>query len=330
MRHRSSCERRCSYLVVLENGSGSTEALCELAAYLSEIAVSNIEVIIVDASTEAAAVEENRRVLRWVGRHVIARPQHFAGNGKLDAVRAAADLAACEKIIVADARVRYGQAALDETIELLELHEVVEPQDYVDPLPWWGSVEAGRILVHRSLSPLPDHGATLGFRKRIGRGLRPLEHGALDAGCARRLAAQGAEVFHAMRVFVRRVPPAFSDWMRTLPRRAEEEFAMPVRAAMFFTMIPSLIAITLLGGLRLAAACAGTAAFASILLALRGRIGAGRFFPWRACIFAPLWILQRAVAIYFALLRRAGGIGEPRRVPVTLSDRSPSARRAAD
>src|SRR6266568_2571756 len=148
MRHRSSRERRCSYVVVLENAARSEGELRGLAAYLSEIAVSNFEVIVIDGSTQA---EENRRILRWVGRHVIARA------GSVDAVRAAIDLSSCDKVIVADARVRYSQDSLDSLTALLEVHEVVEPQDYFDPLPWWGGIEAGRILVQRSIRPLPDH-----------------------------------------------------------------------------------------------------------------------------------------------------------------------------
>src|SRR5438552_10651156 len=104
MRHRSPRERRCSYLVVLENASRSEGEMRDLAAYLSEIAVSNFEVIVVDSSPQA---EENRCILRWVARHVIARA------GSVDAVRAAIDLSSCDTVIVADARVRYSQDSLD-------------------------------------------------------------------------------------------------------------------------------------------------------------------------------------------------------------------------
>src|SRR5436190_2485742 len=122
MRHRSSCERRCSYLVVLENDFRSTDELRELAAYLSEVAVSDFEVIILDTSSPAA-VEENRRVLHWVGRHTTARPEHVTGGGKVDAIRTAIDLASCEKVIIADAHIRYSRESLDDLTALLELHE---------------------------------------------------------------------------------------------------------------------------------------------------------------------------------------------------------------
>ncbi|HLJ75698.1 MAG TPA: hypothetical protein VKU62_13985, partial [Thermoanaerobaculia bacterium] len=59
-------------------------------------------------------------------------------------------------------------------------------------------------------------------------------------------------------------------------------------------------------------------AFVSVALALRGRIGASRFFPLRACFFAPLWILQRSLSVYWALLWRVSGGVEPRRIPAVV------------
>ena len=202
-------DRRGTYLVVLD--SRAEDEPRELAAYLSEIAVLDFEVIIVDGSAPEA-FDKNRRVLRWVGRHVAAAPQH------VDAVRAAIDLASCDKVIVADAKTRYSLSALDELTSLLEVHEVVEPLNYFDPLPWW-------------ISPLPGHGSTFGFRKRAVRGLRSLDQNAAAHDSVRELASRGAEVFTTKRLFVRRIPPAFSEWIRDLPRRAlgRISFAVPNR-----------------------------------------------------------------------------------------------------
>ena len=314
MRHRSSADRRCSYLVVLDNEFSSIDELRELAAYLSNLAVSDFEVIVVDASLPPA-LEQNRRVLRWVGRHVIARPQH------LDPIRAAIDLASCEKVIVADAHVRYSDSALDEISMLLDVHEVVEPQDYFDPLPWWGGIEAGRMLVHRSLSPLPDHGSTFGFRKRAIRALRAVDQGVPADDFARRLASQGAEVFSAVEIFVRRIPPALSEWFRDLPRHAGEDLEIPAKAAFFFVLLPVAIVFALLSGLRFAAGYAGAIVFVSTALAVRGRIGTAPFFPWRVCLYAPLGVLERSISVYWALLWRVSGGGEPRRVPASVRPR---------
>ncbi|HEY6844332.1 MAG TPA: hypothetical protein VI391_09200 [Thermoanaerobaculia bacterium] len=324
MRHRSSAERRGSYVVLLDGPSRTPDELRDLAAYLSEIALSDFEVVVVDASQQPD-LDRNRQVLRWVSRHLAARPQHFTAFGIVDPVRTALDVASCERIVVADANVRYDLDALDQLALLLELHEVVEPQDYFDPMPWWGGIEAGRILVYRSVASAPDHGVTFGFQKRAIRGLRSLDHANDD--CVRRLASQGAEVFSAVKVFVRRLPPALSHWLRNLPRQAEQEFAIPAKAALFFMLLPIAIALVLIAGTSIAGSFLGTIAFVSIALAVRGRIGASRFFPLRACFFAPLWILQRSLSVYLALVWRFRG-GDPRRVPVEVTSRSKTGRRA--
>src|ERR1700740_855466 len=134
MRHRSPRERRCTYLVVLDAPARSSDELRELAAYLTELAVANFEVLIIDA-TAGETLEENRRIVRWVGRYVVARPNHYGLFGNSAAVGAALDLSRCDKVIVAAPRVRYSAGALDDLTALLEVHEVVEPQDYFDPLP---------------------------------------------------------------------------------------------------------------------------------------------------------------------------------------------------
>ncbi|HEY8133848.1 MAG TPA: hypothetical protein VII12_18360 [Thermoanaerobaculia bacterium] len=317
MRHRSPGERSCTYLVALEGDCASADDLRELAAYLSNLAVSDFDVVIVDGS-RPPTLDRNRQTLRWVGRHVVAGPQHLTADGSIDLIRAAVDLATCDKVIVADAQVRYSDEAIDRICTLLDLHEVVEPQDYIDPLPWWSGIDAGRMLLHRSLSPLPDHGSTFGFRKNAIRGLRGLEHGVASDDDVRRLASQGAEVFCAIEVFVRRLPPVLSDWLRDLPRHADDDFSVSAKAAFFFGLLPITLVLILLGGARLAGGYAGAIAFASLGLAMRGRMGAAAFFPWRACLFAPVGILERSISVYWALLRRLSWGSEPRRIPIAM------------
>src|SRR5205085_3258830 len=145
-------------------------------------------------------------------------------------------------------------------------------------------------------------------RRSAIRGMRSLES-ATDAGDdhVRRLSSRGAEVHSASDLFVRRYPPRFSEWLRQRPRQADDDFSMPVKTAFFFALIPMALMLALFGGLRLAEGYAGAVAFASLTLALRGRIGASRFFPLRICLFAPLWVFERSVSVYWALLRKVSG-----------------------
>jgi hypothetical protein len=304
MRHRNPQDRRCTYLVVIERDREPADDLRDLASYLSTLSVANSEVIVVDGSP-SPIFESNRAVLRWVARHVAARPRHRNFTGGIDTVRTAVDVSSCDKIIVADENVRYRADAIESVCELLDQHEVVEPQDYFEPLPWWSGIEAGRMLVHRGVEPLPDHGATFGLRKSSIRGLRGVDIVASSGEDAvRRLASQGAEVFSACDVFVRRLPPPLDHWLRDRPRQAGGDFAMPVKSAFFFALLPAAILLAAFGGIRLAGGYAGAIALGSMVLALRGRGGATTFFPLRACLCAPLWILERSVSVYWALFRK--------------------------
>src|SRR5207244_2024404 len=144
-----------------------------------------------------------------------------------------------------------------------------EPQSYLDPLPWWGGLEAGSMLLRRGASRPPDRSATFAFRKKAVR-----HHG-----------RHSAEAFTATDIFIRRAPPALEDWLRERPRSLEH--------AAFFFGIPLGLILALLGGTRWFGAYAGAVVLCSVALSIRGRIGAAEFFPLRACLYAPLWLLER-------------------------------------
>lgn len=295
MRSNTKLDRRCTYVVELSPAAVSLD-LRPFAEYLSSLDIAGCEVVVLDSSEE---VDEHRRVLRWVARHVAVREP-------MDLVRTAAQVASCEKVIVAGESVRYNIADLTELCALLDAHEVVEAQDYLEPMPWWGGIDAGRMLVHRGIDPHPDRGATFGFRRSLLRGLRGFDAtGSTDP--LRVLALHGAEVVSAPELFVRRCPPQLGEWLRERPREAGQDFDVPAKSAFFFALIPMAILLTLMGGGRLAIGYTSAVAFASIVLAVRGRMGAGAFFPLRACLFAPLWVLERSVSVYWALLLRMRG-----------------------
>ncbi len=318
MRTPTTKERRCSYVVVVQSATRSAGELRDFAHYLSTVSLAGCEVLILDPSPRLQ-FDLNARSLRWVGRHMPVRPQHRTPGGAIDVVRAAADLAGCEKVIVAADDVRYSAQAIGQLCELLETYEVVEPQDYLDPLPWWGGIDAGRILVHRGIEPQPDHGATFGFRRSAIRALRTLNTSDAADDPPRRLAAHGANVHPAADVFVRRQPVALGEWLAQRPRQAGEDFVLPMKTAFFFSLVPLLLLLAALGNLRIAGGYAGVIAFASIGLAVRGRTGAGAFFPFRACLFAPLWVFERAVSVYWALYRKLRGLDTT--PPVTVPER---------
>jgi len=317
MRHRNQQERRCTYLVIIDGDRETSGDLHDLASYLSALSVAGCEVVIVDASP-SPAFENHRRVLRWVSRHLAVRPRYRSFVGGIDIVRTAVDVSNCDRIIVADENVRYAPAAIESLCGLLDTHEVVEPQDYFEPLPWWSGIEAGRMLVHRGIEPVPDHGVTFGFRKSAVRGLRGVDIVSCNGDDpVRRLASQGAEIFSASDIFVRRLPPALDHWLRERPKQADDDFAMPLKTVFFFALLPMAVLLAMTGGLRVVGGYAGAIAVMSMVLAIRGRSGAAIFFPMRACLCAPLWVLERSVSVYWALFRKlSGSTGDAARVAV--------------
>ncbi|HUR79651.1 MAG TPA: hypothetical protein VM733_02730 [Thermoanaerobaculia bacterium] len=307
MRNTGPQDRRCSYVVHVQSATASASELRELATYFSSLGVAGCDVVILDSSPRLQ-FELNARILRWVGRHVAVRSEYRAPGG-VDLVRAAISYAACEKVIIANEDVRYTTEAIAQLCELLEMHEVVEPQDYLDPMPWWSGIDAGRMLIHRGIEPQPDHGATFGFRRSAIRGLRGLPSSP-DAH-ARRLIAVGAEVHSASDVFVRREPAPLSEWMTSRPRLAGDDFTLPFKTAFFFSLVPVLLLLAAMGGPRFAGVYASVIAFAAVGLAARGRAGtAAMHFPLRACLFAPLWVLERSMSVYWALFNKLRGADE--------------------
>lgn len=300
---RQTAERtRCSYVVVFDGADGE-EPLREFADYLNSVTAAGCEAIVLDAS-DSETFATHRRVLRWVARHLPVRPEHRTPSGSLDPIRAAALVAGSEKVIVARADVRYTLVSLARVCELLERHEVVEPQDYVAPLSWWSAIDAGRKLVNRAIDPQPDQGATFGFRRSIV-SAAPVPGGTGDP--VRRLESAGVEVYSPTQFLVKREPSTLAKWIAERPVDAARDFALPLRSAFFLALLPLLAAIVWFAGVQVAGAFSLAIALGAVAFAIRGRFEASSYFPLRTTLFAPLWILERSVSVWWALLQRLRG-----------------------
>jgi hypothetical protein len=142
-----------------------------------------------------------------------------------------------------------------------------------------------------------------------------------------RLLNAGADVLHAAHVLVRREPQSLRTWLADRARRASSDLDPAPRALFFFSVLPVLIATTILGGLEIAAALAAVVAAGAIAIALRGRSGAVEAFPLRACFLAPLSVFERSVSVYLALgmvLRGQEAAGSPAPPARTGSSRAAS------
>jgi hypothetical protein len=222
-------------------------------------------------------------------------------------------LASFERIILADDDIRYTAADVSRLCELLERYEMVRPQNYLAPLPWWARMEAARMLINRGCLRAGDYPGTCGLRRSAMLRVGHYDGDVLfdNEEIVRHFIVSGASVCHANDFFILKRPPTLSKWREQRPRQAYEDFVMRAKTLMFMAVLP-LAALAAAFGARALLLYASAIAATSMVLAERGRRGgAHRFFPRRVTWHAPLWVLERSISVYWALYWRLRYGGYP-------------------
>jgi hypothetical protein len=294
-----------SYVVPVRWRDGAQRR--ELTEYLAGIAPLVAEVIVVDGSEPevfaANAAAWSRRV-----RHVPPGAGESWLMGKVAGVRTGVELAACERIVIADDDVRYEPEALRRAAELLERHDLVRPQNYFTRLPWHARWDTARTLLNRSLGR--DYPGTLAVRRS-----RMLAMGMYDGDVLfenlelmRTVRAHGGSIASPLDLYVARVPPSATHFWGQRTRQAYDDFALPPRMALWLAVLPLL----LFSAVRRRPAITLGPAAASVAAAETGRRRAGgtAVFPATSSLLAPVWILERAVCAWLAVWQRLrfGGV----------------------
>jgi hypothetical protein len=323
---RQASQSRCTYAVAIEERCYTTPELQELSRYFGSLRAAGCEVLVIDGSSWDV-LEDHQRVLRWVARHHRVEPRHRSIDGRISIIDAALDLATTDPIIVASEEHRLDPAAINAICRLMESHDVVATHEFFTPLPWWGRIEAARTLLLRSFGPGHDPSSAFAFKRAPLRQLRQYAGNGLwdDGEPLHDFTLQGLDVHDASDLFIERRPPAVGRWWSDRSRRAHDELEATGRAMLAFAILPIAVLVTLFGG---SSAAAGFAAFLSaiaVVLALRGRSGAARYFPAAVCLFAPLAIFDRAVGVYGSVIRRvvsAAWVRSEPAIPPRLIQRS--------
>lgn len=279
----------------------------ELAEYLAAIAPLVAEVIVVDgsapdvfAANAAAWGEQVRHVPPGEGEEWLM--------GKVAGVRTGVELATHERVVIADDDVRYEGEALRLTAELLEHHDLVRPQNYFSRLPWHARWDTARTLLNRSVGG--DYPGTLAVRRS-----RMLAMGMYDGDVLfenlelmRTVRAHGGSIVSPLDLYVARVPPSASHFWGQRTRQAYDDFALPLRMALWLAVVPLLL-FSLLKR-RPALAPAGMAGAVAAAERGRRRAGGAAYFPASSSLLAPVWILERGVCAWLAVLQRLrfGGV----------------------
>jgi hypothetical protein len=121
----------------------------------------------------------------------------------------------------------------------------------------------------------------------------------------RTVRARGGRVLVARDVYVTRRPPEVEKFLEQRVRQAYDDFAQPVRLVRELLILPVAVVAARRGGLR--ALLAGAAAVIALAEAGRRRDGGSRVFPATAALWAPLWLAERGVTVWMALLQRGRG-----------------------
>lgn len=317
---------RTGLTYVLAFRAAGDEDIDELAAYLKLVVDRVDELIVVNGSEDPQWQEHDDRWGSYCT-HLKPRPDLNFLNGKVDGVITGLEAASSEKVVVADDDVRYDAASLARLATLLDSYDLVIPQNYFAEYPWHALWDAGRSLLNRALAR--DFPGTLGVRRATF-----MQAGGYDGDVMfenlemiRTIEAAGGRVCAPLDLLVERRPPEAGRFFSQRVRQAYDEFALPGRLMFFLSIVPAVALVSRTGKKR----WLGGAVGATVLLAEFGRRRGGgtRVFPVAASLMAPLWLLERGVCMWLALLERVRG-GIPyrgRRIPVAAHSRRTIAAR---
>ena len=293
-----------TYLLPIRRTNFSAAEAAELADYFRGLAEAGCDVLVVDGSP-APVFDRHDDIWQSVCRHERVDRSFGYLNDKVNGIHTGVGIAGTNKIILADDDIRYRAAEIDRVCELLDAFEVVRPQNFLAPLPWWARMEAARMLINRATLRTADYPGTCAFRRDTMLRVGEYDGDVLfdNEEIIRHFARSGATVNYAINLFVQKRPPTLRKWFEQRPRQAYEDFGLRAKTALFFSL--PIIGMLVGFGLGLDALLIYLVALSvlSVAIALAGRLRgtAGRYFPFSVCLFAPLWIAERTVSTYWAL-----------------------------
>ncbi len=295
---------RQTYILPLRRAHYCRAEAEEWAKYLATLGDAGCEVIVVDGSDTRVFVQHDI-AFGANCRHVRVDRGFGYLNDKVNGIHTGLRLASFEKIVVADDDIRYNDRNLAKVLDLLDHYEVVRPQNFLTPLPWWGLMECSRMLINRAVLRAADYPGTCAFRLEAMKRVGSYDGDVLfdNEEMLRHFIEKGVSVAYASDLFIEKRTPGFRKWLEQRPRQAYEDFGLRGKTSLFLMLPLCWVALGMKlssDGLSVALALS---ACSSILLALYGRMRgeAAQFFPLRCCFAAPFWITERALSTYLAV-----------------------------
>ncbi|GAA2210780.1 hypothetical protein GCM10009850_062390 [Nonomuraea monospora] len=277
--------------------------LGELTAYLRALG-RHVRIIVVDGSPPELF---ERHAAAWHGlaAHVRPAPDLRFANGKVNGVITGMRLATAEHVVIADDDVRYDEPALARMAALLARADLVRPQNHFARLPWHARWDTARTLLNRGLGA--DYPGTLGVRRSFFLRMGGYDGDVLfeNLELIRTVRAHGGTELRPLDLYVPRLPPEAARFWSQRVRQAYDDLAQPARLALFLSVLPGLAWCVLRR--RYGPVAAGACAAVALAELGRRRAGGGRVFPRTASLFAPVWVLERAVCGWLAVGAAACG-----------------------
>src|SRR3954463_2953892 len=201
--------KRCTYLLPIRRAAFAAAETTQLAEHFRSLMEAGCEVLVVDGSPAQVFAEHNQAWRSFCRHEHVDRSFGFL-NDKVNGIHTGVNLAGCEKIILADDDIRYTALEIDRVCELLDEFEVVRPQNFLSPLPWWARMEAARMLINRATLRTADYPGTCGFRRQTMVRVGPYDGDVLfdNEEMIRHFAREGATIGYALNLFVEKRPPA--------------------------------------------------------------------------------------------------------------------------
>lgn len=294
----------CTYLLPIRRRAFQGEEAREFVAYFQTLRAAGCEVLIVDGSP-AEVFDEHHQLWSSVCRHEVVDRRFGFMNDKVNGIHTGVESALSEKIILADDDIRYTAADLAKMSELLDRFEMVRPQNFLAPLPWWARLESARMLINRATLRTGDYPGTCAFRRSTMLRIGHYDGDVLfdNEEIVRHFARAGAAIDYAIDFFVQKRPPALRKWKEQRPRQAYEDFGLRAKTAFFLALPIALLASAVFGGFVGLLFCVVIIAIFAIALACAGgaRGEATEFIPSWICLYAPLWICERCLSTYWAI-----------------------------
>lgn len=242
------------------------------------------------------------------------RASRRRGNGKVHGVLTGVAAARHERVVIADDDVRYDRQTLAAVASDLTCSALVKPQNHFSPLPWHARWDTARSLLNRALAT--DYPGTYAVRRSavLAAGGYAADTLFENLELERTIVAAGGRICSRPDLYVVRRPPTARHFLSQRIRQAYDSWAQPRRLAIEVAILPAVCL------LRHRPRVLGVMALTAMLLAELGRRkSSGRsVFPPSSALWAPLWVAERAVCSWIAIVvRLRGGVrygGERMRV----------------